>query len=83
MKKISVIVPFYNVEKYLKDALISLEKQTYNELEVIMVNDGSEDNSCKIAEEFLKDKRFKLVNLRENSGLSVARNVGIDLSNGD
>ena len=83
MKKISVIVPFYNVEEYLEDALLSLKNQTYHNFEVIMVNDGSKDNSCRIARSFLKDKRFTLKNLSKNSGLSVARNVGIDLAKGD
>lgn len=84
MKKveISVIVPIYNVEKYLKNCLVSLENQTFKNFEVILVNDGSRDNSQRIAEEFCKENQnFKLIN-QENKGLGGARNTGIKFSNG-
>ncbi|MFR9405845.1 glycosyltransferase family 2 protein, partial [Streptococcus pneumoniae] len=57
---ISIIVPIYNVEKYLRQCLDSIQKQTYPNFECIMVNDGSPDHSSKICEEFVeKDSRFK------------------------
>lgn len=80
--KISVIIPIYNVEKYLRETLESVINQTLKEIEIILVNDGSTDNSLEIAEEYKrKDQRIKLIN-QENSGLSVARNVGIENSTG-
>lgn len=76
----SIIVPIYNVEKYLNACLNSIKNQTYENFEVIMVNDGSTDNSKVIAETYLNDKRFKLFN-KENGGLSDARNYGIEKVN--
>ena len=73
---ISIIVPIYNVEEYLRECLDSIQKQTYPNFECIMVNDGSTDNSKQIAEEYLVDSRFKLIN-QSNQGLSAARNTGI------
>ena len=55
---ISIIVPIYNVEEYLRECLDSIQKQTYQKFECIMVNDGSTDNSKQIAEEYLVDSRF-------------------------
>ncbi|MBM6691184.1 glycosyltransferase [Fusobacterium mortiferum] len=80
--KISVIVPVYNVEKYIKQCLESIVNQTYRNLEVIVVNDGTKDNSMEIVEEFLSDKRIKVIN-KENGGLSSARNRGIEEATGD
>jgi len=79
--KVSVIVPIYNVEKYLRECLDSIQNQTYTDFECIMINDGSEDKSREIAESYLNDKRFILVN-QSNSGQSVARNKGIKMSRG-
>ena len=73
---ISIIVPIYNVEDYLRECLDSIQKQTYPNFECIMVNDGSTDNSKQIAEEYLVDSRFKLIN-QSNQGLSSARNTAI------
>lgn len=73
---ISIIVPIYNVEDYLRECLDSIQKQTYQNFECIMVNDGSTDNSKQIAEEYLVDSRFRLIN-QSNQGLSAARNTGI------
>ena len=73
---ISIIVPIYNVEEYLRECLDSIQKQTYPNFECIMVNDGSTDNSKQIAEEYLVDSRFKLIN-QSNQGLSAAINTGI------
>lgn len=73
---ISIIVPIYNVESYLKECLESIQQQTYPHFECIMVNDGSTDSSVRIAEEYLSDSRFRLIN-QNNQGLSSARNTGI------
>lgn len=79
---ISVIVPVYNVSKYLNKSLNSIKNQTYSNIEVIIVNDGSTDNSKDICESFVeKDKRFKLYN-KKNGGLCSARNYGYRKSNG-
>ena len=73
---ISIIVPIYNVENYLRMCLDSIQNQTYQNFECILVNDGSTDSSQQIAEEYLVDSRFKLIN-QSNKGLSGARNTGI------
>ena len=80
---ISVIVPVYNVEKYLEECLDSIQNQTYSDIEVILVNDGSTDNSKEICEKYCKqDSRFKLIN-QSNQGQSVARNNGVVASTGE
>lgn len=77
MPTISVIIPVYNVEKYLRRCLDSVVSQTFDDWEAICVNDGSPDNSQVILEEYAaKDKRFKII-VKENGGLSDARNVGM------
>ena len=81
--KISIIIPVYNVEKYLHQCLNSVINQTYKNLEIICINDGSKDNSLIILNEYLqKDNRIVIVN-QKNSGVSSARNKGIRLSTGD
>ena len=82
MKKVSVIVPVYNTKKYVKDCLDSIINQTYKNLEIIVINDKSTDSSMKIVKKY-KDKRIKIINLKKNSGVAIARNTGIDLSTGD
>ena len=77
MEKIVLIVPIYNVENYLRQCLDSIKKQTYKNFICIMINDGSTDTSKIIAEEYLLDSRFILIN-QENKGLSGARNTGIE-----
>ena len=79
---ISVIVPVYNVENYIAQCIESVIKQTYTKFEIILVNDGSKDNSGKICDEYaLKDERIKVIH-KENAGVSSARNVGIKQSKG-
>ena len=81
--KISVIIPVYNVEKYLRQCLESVINQTYKNLEIILVNDGSTDNSGKICEEYaLKDERIKVIH-KENGGISSARNTAVDIAKGE
>ena len=81
--KITVIVPVYNVEKYLSQCLENIIHQTYTNLEVICVNDGSTDNSKNILVNYTKiDKRIRIIE-KENGGLSSARNVGIKAATGD
>lgn len=80
---ISVIVPVYNVELYLEEAIESVINQTYRNLEIILVDDGSTDRSGDICDEYAKkDRRIKVIH-QENKGLSVARNAGIDICTGD
>ncbi|KEQ36910.1 exopolysaccharide biosynthesis protein, sugar transferase [Streptococcus mitis] len=80
---ISIIVPVYNVEEYLEECLESIRKQTYQDIEVILVNDGSTDGSQAICEHFCQtDKRFRLIN-QKNQGQSVARNRGLKESLGE
>lgn len=82
-KKISVIMPVYNVEKYIGRAIDSVLSQDYRNLELIVVNDGSTDNSAKIAERYsARDNRLRVVN-KKNGGLSDSRNLGISHASGD
>ena len=79
---ISIIVPIYNVEKYLRMCLDSIEHQTYSNIEVLLINDGSPDSSGEICQEYVaRDSRFRYFE-KENGGLSDARNYGIERSNG-
>jgi glycosyltransferase involved in cell wall biosynthesis len=80
---ISIIVPVYNMEHYLDRCVSSILSQTYKELEIILVDDGSVDNSPKMCDEYaLKDNRIKVVH-KENGGLSDARNAGLEIAVGD
>ncbi len=81
-KKISVVVPIYNVEQYLRRCVDSIIGQTYKDLEIILVNDGSTDGSLNICREYEKaDSRIKVID-KQNGGLSSARNAGIDIMTG-
>ena len=80
MPYFSIVIPVYNVEPYLRECLDSLLSQTFIDWEAICVDDGSTDGSGAILDEYAaKDKRFRVVH-QKNSGVSVARNVGIELS---
>jgi len=84
MIKVSVIVPVYNVEKYLDKCLNTLCHQTLKEIEIIVVNDGSPDNSEEIIKKYEKKYPKKIVYLKkENGGVSSARNYGIDAAKGE
>lgn len=79
---ISIIVPVYNVERYLKKCVESLCGQTFKNLEIILVDDGSKDKSVEMCDEFAKlDSRIRVIH-KENGGLSSARNAGIDIASG-
>lgn len=80
--KISVIIPVYNVEKYIRQCIDSVVNQTLKDIEIIVVNDGTKDNSMKIINEYISDKRIIVIN-KENGGLSSARNVGMKLAKGE
>lgn len=80
---VSVIVAVYNVEQYIEKCLISIKHQTYADIEVIVIDDGSKDTSGKICEEIAAaDRRFRVVH-KENEGLGFARNTGLDYVSGD
>lgn len=82
-KKVSVIVPCYGVEKYLPNCFKSLEGQTYKNLEIIFVNDGSKDNSLKVLQEYCEGKENCIIVDKPNSGVSSARNAGLKKATGD
>lgn len=82
MPKISVVIPLFNKENFIKETLDSVLQQTFTDFEVIIVNDCSTDNSDKIISEY-KDKRIKKIEHKTNKGLSAARNTGILNSNSD
>ena len=79
---VSIIVPVYNKEKYLRDCVDSILQQTYKDFELILVDDGSKDSSWNIIKEYAnKDKRVVPVH-QENAGVSAARNAGLDRAQG-
>lgn len=83
MKKISVVIPVYNVEKYLSECLDSVVNQTYKNLQIILVDDGSTDFSGKICDVYAeKDNRITVVN-QKNAGAGAAKNTGLELIDGD
>jgi len=83
VKKISVIIPIYNVEKYLDECIESVVKQTYGNLEIILVDDGSTDKSGAICDKWQEiDERISVIH-KENGGLSDARNVGMTIATGE
>ena len=81
--KVSILVPIYNVEKYLRECLDSLINQTLKDIEIICINDGSTDNSPRILQEYrFKDKRIKVIN-KENSGYGASMNRGLEIAKGE
>lgn len=83
MPKVSIVVPIYNVEKYLQNCVVSLIRQTLTDIEIILVDDGSPDHSGEIADQYAqKDSRIKVVH-QKNAGLGPARNSGIEVATGE
>lgn len=83
MTKVSIIIPIYNVEKYLDRCMQALINQTLQDIEIIMVDDGSPDNCPKLCDEYAqKDNRIKVIHKR-NGGLSDARNAGLEIATGE
>lgn len=78
---LSIILPFYNSEKYIKETIERILKSTYKDIEIIAIDDGSEDKSKKIVEE-MQDDRIKIYS-QKNKGVSAARNIGISLAKGE
>ena len=84
MPKVSVIIPVFNTEKYLRKCLNSVCNQTLQDIEIICINDCSTDGSLEILREYAgKDNRIKLIELFENGGAAKARNIGIDIAHGE
>lgn len=82
-EKVSVIIPVYNVELFLEKLIISVISQTYKNIEIILINDGSSDNSGNICDDYAKkDSRIKIIH-KENEGVSKARNDGLKIASGD
>lgn len=82
--KVSVIIPVYNTAEYLFEALSSISNQSLREIEMIVINDGSSDNSAKVLADFsLLDNRLKTITFKENKGVSVSRNVGFSEAKGE
>ena len=82
-KKVSIIVPVYNTEKYIDECICSLVSQTYKNIELIIIDDGSKDNSGKKADEYASKNNMIKVFHTENKGLSSARNYGLKYATGD
>lgn len=81
--KISIIIPVYKVQEYLERCILSIIQQTYKNLEIILIDDGSPDNCGEICDKYKEqDKRIKVIH-KQNEGVSVARNIGIDLATGE
>ena len=84
MKKVSVIVPFYNVEEYIEKCIKSLVEQSLEDIEIILINDGSKDGSEEIAKKYKSKYPNKIVYLKkENGGLSDARNYALPYAKGE
>lgn len=81
MKRVSILIPMYNAEAFVRETLESCVTQTYREIEIIVVDDGSKDGSLFVAKEFESDARVKVFHT-ENAGACVARNLALDKSPG-
>ena len=83
MDKVAIIIPVYNAEEFLKYSVESVLNQTYSNLEIILVNDGSKDSSGLLCDEYAeKDSRVKVIHV-DNGGQGRARNIGVQYSNAD
>ena len=83
MAKVSIIIPVYNTGNYLYKCVESVLNQTYKDIEIIIIDDGSKEETAQICDEIAKeDKRIRLIH-KQNEGVSVARNIGLDMVTGD
>ncbi len=83
MEKVSVIMPVYNCEKFIKHSIESVQNQTYKNWELLIVDDGSKDGSLDIAKKYAQeDKRIRVIKMPQNSGVSVCRNLAVAKANG-
>lgn len=81
--KVSIIIPIYNTEQYIKEAVLSISQQTLKEIEIILINDGSTDSSSKIIETMAQqDARIQIITTK-NNGISIARNIGFHIASGE
>jgi len=84
MIKISIIVPIYNSEYYIERCIKSIINQSYSNLEIILIDDGSTNNSASICETYKNiDRRITFIKLEKNNGVGFARNIGLSKANGD
>ena len=83
MEKVSIIIPIYNEEAYIRQSLKSVMRQTYKKLEIIVINDGSTDQSLHICNELSQNDERIFVFSQINTGVSTARNRGIDIATGE
>ena len=81
-KKFSIIIPVYNGEKHIKKCIDDVLTQEYENYEIIIINDGSKDNTSKILKEYVLNKRINIVE-KENTGVSDSRNIGIEMATGE
>ena len=81
--KVSIILPIYNAEKYLEECVKSVITQTYQNIQIILVNDGSKDNSWEICQNLKKKDPRIIAITQKNSGVSVARNAGLNIADGE
>jgi len=79
---VSIVIPVYNAEEFLGETIESVQKQTYNNWEILLINDCSTDNSKKVYEKY-KSRRIKWIDMEKNGGPALARNKGVDLAKGD
>lgn len=80
--KVSIIIPAYNIEKYIEESILSSINQTLKEIEIIIINDGSTDKTLEIIKKYKKiDNRIKLID-QKNQGVSIARNNGLEVARG-
>lgn len=82
MKKVSVIIPMHNSSKHIEECVISVLRQTYKNIEIIIVDDASEDNCLELLKK-IKDDRIKIIELKQNVGAALARNKGIENATGE
>ena len=83
MKKVSIIVPIFNLEKYVEKCFHNIQQQTYKNWELIFINDGSTDNSAIICEKYAEEDKRIVVIHTANNGVAIARNLGINLAKGE